>query len=72
MKIPRAHPVYPAAAESASVASDTIPSDYPSETPSEAEHMHANQAFVMDESYHSEGIHKSLLIAILGNAMVTK
>ncbi|CAH0691086.1 unnamed protein product [Chilo suppressalis] len=54
VKIPRAHPVYPAAAESASVASDTIPSDYPSETPSEAEHAHANQAFVVDE-YHSEG-----------------
>ncbi|OWR46612.1 hypothetical protein KGM_208789B, partial [Danaus plexippus plexippus] len=44
VKIPRAHPVYPAAAESASVASDTLPSDYPSETPSEADHAHANQA----------------------------
>ncbi|KAL0850555.1 hypothetical protein ABMA28_012330 [Loxostege sticticalis] len=55
VKIPRAHPVYPVAAESASVASDTIPSDYPSETPSEADHAHANQAFVIDESYHSEG-----------------
>ncbi|XP_068628763.1 uncharacterized protein pot isoform X3 [Battus philenor] len=54
VKIPRAHPVYPAAAESASVASDTIPSDYPSETPSEAE-AHTNQAFMMDDSYHSEG-----------------
>ncbi|CAG5035281.1 unnamed protein product [Parnassius apollo] len=55
VKIPRAHPVYPAAAESASVASDTIPSDYPSETPSEAE-AHTNQAFMMDDSYHSEGM----------------
>lgn len=55
MKIPRAHPVYPVAAEVASVASDTIPSDYPSETPSEAEHAQVNQAFMMDESYHSEG-----------------
>lgn len=54
MKIPRAHPVYPVAAESASVASDTIPSDYPSETPSEAEHGHTNQAFMIDE-YQSEG-----------------
>ncbi|XP_013144223.1 PREDICTED: uncharacterized protein LOC106107768 [Papilio polytes] len=54
VKIPRAHPVYPVAAESASVASDTIPSDYPSETPSEAE-AHTNQAFMMDESYQSEG-----------------
>ncbi|XP_063373321.1 titin isoform X5 [Cydia amplana] len=56
VKIPRAHPVYPLAAEaeSASVASDTIPSDYPSETPSEAEHAHTNQAFMIDE-YHSEG-----------------
>ncbi|XP_063373320.1 uncharacterized protein LOC134661262 isoform X4 [Cydia amplana] len=55
VKIPRAHPVYPLAAEaeSASVASDTIPSDYPSETPSEAEHAHTNQAFMIDE-YHSE------------------
>ncbi|XP_053600715.1 titin isoform X3 [Plodia interpunctella] len=56
VKIPRAHPVYPLTAESASVASDTIPSDYPSETPSEAEHVaHTNQAFMMEESYHSEG-----------------
>lgn len=55
VKIPRAHPVYPAAAEVASVASDTIPSDYPSETPSEAEQAHSNAAFMMDESYHSEG-----------------
>lgn len=55
VKIPRAHPVYPAG-EVASVASDTIPSDYPSETPSEAEAAHTNQAFMMDESYHSEGI----------------
>ncbi|KAI8429496.1 hypothetical protein MSG28_000131 [Choristoneura fumiferana] len=57
VKIPRAHPVYPVAAEaeSASVASDTIPSDYPSETPSEAEHAHTNQAFMIDESYQSEG-----------------
>lgn len=56
VKIPRAHPVYPLAAEaeSASVVSDTIPSDYPSETPSEAEHAHTNQAFMIDE-YHSEG-----------------
>lgn len=54
VKIPRAHPVYPVAAESASV-SDTLPSDYPSETPSEAEQVHTNQAFMMDESYHSEG-----------------
>ncbi|XP_013166894.1 PREDICTED: uncharacterized protein LOC106117244 isoform X3 [Papilio xuthus] len=53
VKIPRAHPVYPSA-ESASVASGTIPSDYPSETPSEAE-AHTNQAFMMDESYQSEG-----------------
>ncbi|XP_063890905.1 uncharacterized protein Pot isoform X1 [Helicoverpa armigera] len=55
VKIPRAHPVYPAAAEVGSVASDTIPSDYPSETPSEAEQAHSNAAFMMDESYHSEG-----------------
>lgn len=55
VKIPRAHPSYPAAAEVASVASDTIPSDYPSETPSEAEAAHTNQAFMMDESYVSEG-----------------
>jgi hypothetical protein len=54
VKIPRAHPVYPTAADGASVASDTLPSDYPSETPSEAEHAHANQAFIIDE-YHSEG-----------------
>ncbi|KAL4701999.1 hypothetical protein ACJJTC_002779 [Scirpophaga incertulas] len=54
VKIPRAHPVYPVAAESASVASDTLPSDYPSETPSEADHTHTNQAFIVDE-YHSEG-----------------
>ncbi|XP_063373319.1 uncharacterized protein LOC134661262 isoform X3 [Cydia amplana] len=62
VKIPRAHPVYPLAAEaeSASVASDTIPSDYPSETPSEAEHAHTNQAFMIDE-YHSE-VHESALI----------
>ncbi|XP_049885246.1 uncharacterized protein LOC126380076 isoform X2 [Pectinophora gossypiella] len=56
VKIPRAHPVYPVTAESASVASDTIPSDYPSETPSEAEQVHTNQAFIMEESYHSEGV----------------
>lgn len=55
VKIPRAHPVYPLAAESASVASDTIPSDYPSETPSEAEQVHTNQAFILEDSYHSEG-----------------
>ncbi|XP_075989249.1 zona pellucida domain protein papillote isoform X2 [Anticarsia gemmatalis] len=55
VKIPRAHPVYPPAAEAVSMASDTIPSDYPSETPSEAEATHTNQAFTMDESYHSEG-----------------
>ncbi|XP_026728779.1 uncharacterized protein LOC113494578 isoform X1 [Trichoplusia ni] len=55
VKIPRAHPVYPVTAEAASVASDTIPSDYPSETPSEAEQAHTNAAFMMDESYHSEG-----------------
>lgn len=55
MKIPRAHPVYPVTAESASVASDTIPSDYPSETPSEAEQVHTNQAFILEEAYHSEG-----------------
>ncbi|KAG7303873.1 hypothetical protein JYU34_010775 [Plutella xylostella] len=55
VKIPRAHPVYPVAAESASV-SESIPSDYPSETPSEAEQMvHTNQAFILEESYHSEG-----------------
>ncbi|GBP08328.1 hypothetical protein EVAR_78800_1 [Eumeta japonica] len=54
VRIPRAHPVYPINAETASVV-DTIPSDYPSETPSEAEHVHANQAFVMDEAYQSEG-----------------
>ncbi|KAG6460792.1 hypothetical protein O3G_MSEX012218 [Manduca sexta] len=54
VKIPRAHPVYPAG-EAASVASDTIPSDYPSETPSEADAAHTNHAFMMDESYHSEG-----------------
>ncbi|CAG4927173.1 unnamed protein product [Colias eurytheme] len=57
VKIPRAHPVYPAA-ESASVASDTIPSDYPSETPSEAEHAHTNAGFMIDE-YQSEGYHES-------------
>ncbi|XP_041974650.1 uncharacterized protein LOC121729956 isoform X2 [Aricia agestis] len=54
VKIPRAHPVYPVAAESASVVSDTIPSDYPSETPSEAEAAHTNQAFIINE-YQSEG-----------------
>ncbi|XP_045453219.1 uncharacterized protein LOC123662418 [Melitaea cinxia] len=54
VKIPRAHPVYPVTAESASVASDTIPSDYPSETPSEAEQVHVNQGFMIDE-YQSEG-----------------
>ncbi|XP_050663829.1 titin isoform X2 [Leptidea sinapis] len=54
VKIPRAHPVYPVAAESASVASDTIPSDYPSETPSEAEHAHLNQGYSFDE-HQSEG-----------------
>ncbi|KOB75184.1 putative papillote [Operophtera brumata] len=59
VKIPRAHPVYPLAAEVASVASDTIPSDYPSETPSEAEHAQVNQAFMMDESYQSEGYGES-------------
>ncbi|KAI5634988.1 hypothetical protein NE865_12312 [Phthorimaea operculella] len=53
VKIPRAHPVYPVAA---SEASDTIPSDYPSETPSEAEQVHTNQAFIMEESYHSEAM----------------
>ncbi|CAK1548082.1 unnamed protein product [Leptosia nina] len=58
VKIPRAHPVYPAAAESASVASDTIPSDYPSETPSEADHAHSNAAFLVDE-YQSEGYNES-------------
>ncbi|XP_069354081.1 uncharacterized protein pot isoform X3 [Maniola hyperantus] len=58
VKIPRAHPVYPVAAESASVASDTIPSDYPSETPSEADHGHTNQAFMIDE-YQSEGYNGS-------------
>ncbi|XP_061383015.1 titin isoform X1 [Danaus plexippus] len=58
VKIPRAHPVYPAAAESASVASDTLPSDYPSETPSEADHAHANQAFMIDD-YQSEGYGES-------------
>nr|XP_026501210.1 uncharacterized protein LOC113404506 isoform X1 [Vanessa tameamea] len=57
VKIPRAHPVYPVTAESASVASDTIPSDYPSETPSEAE-AHVNQAFMIDE-YQSEGYGES-------------
>lgn len=62
MKIPRAHPVYPVSAEVASVASDTIPSDYPSETPSEAEVAQVNQAFMMDESYHSEG--KSLYLDV--------
>ncbi|CAH0722200.1 unnamed protein product, partial [Brenthis ino] len=56
VKIPRAHPVYPA--ESASVASDTLPSDYPSETPSEAEHAHTNQGFLVDE-YQSEGYGES-------------
>lgn len=54
VKIPRAHPVYPITAESGSVASESIPSDYPSETPSEAE-VHQNQGFMMDESYQSEG-----------------
>ncbi|XP_072935298.1 uncharacterized protein pot isoform X2 [Epargyreus clarus] len=58
VKIPRAHPVYPPAAESASVASDTIPSDYPSETPSEAEQAHINQGFLIDE-YQSEGYGES-------------
>ncbi|XP_047525583.1 uncharacterized protein LOC125063268 isoform X1 [Pieris napi] len=58
VKIPRAHPVYPVAAESASVASDTIPSDYPSETPSEAEHAHVNPSFLVDE-YQSEGYNES-------------
>lgn len=52
VKIPRAHPVYPVAAESASVSD--LPSDYPSETPSEAEHAHTNQGFIIDE-YQSEG-----------------
>ncbi|XP_026324080.1 uncharacterized protein LOC113233252 [Hyposmocoma kahamanoa] len=59
VKIPRAHPVYPVTAESASVASDTIPSDYPSETPSEAEQVHTNQAFILEEAYHSEGYGES-------------
>ncbi|KAM3956261.1 uncharacterized protein ACR2FA_009771 isoform 2-T3 [Aphomia sociella] len=55
VKIPRA--TYPPAAmrqETVSVASDTIPSDYPSETPSEADQTHTNAAFTLDEHY-SEG-----------------
>ncbi|XP_026763928.2 uncharacterized protein LOC113522448 isoform X2 [Galleria mellonella] len=54
VKIPRA--TYPPALrqETVSVASDTIPSDYPSETPSEAEQTHTNAGFTLDEHY-SEG-----------------